>query len=454
MFALPKALKDPPKLADLNSKTSTRPVPKYQAITSPMASREKGDWGLKRPLPLKQTMATTTPLVRIKQFDSTEKITDYASAADHALSLEKFGEMRIAMTVPHPKTTNTRANYYQDPNPDPLKSVFEEERDFTVVKEGDEAMAKRWKFHGPWLANMSDGDFYKYLDKHVRPRRVEFRDMLRTRLASKLTEELSNKARESGQPLPAKVNAQDITEQQLTEFTRDLRNHRVDLYYLVSVFLDLAPLTQLGGVSKAITNGASHNPYGQSGPPPSHPSAGISYLRTNAFMENHAMYGPQSQKSPTLARIIRPRLGGRAAKMGVGGFVADVPGGNNDFNDRRMTGKFANSKAHTGVAHLDVSSFGGAKAYVEAQTANVDARGHVVIATKVAEQENQLVAKEAKGQTTIYNDSKLKRTIPSAEQQGGSQRIDQVANEILKGQPERAAEKEIVGSSKSYGLDS
>ena len=469
LFAMPKPL---PDIMSVNSNqhgsdTSTRPFPQHQSITSPLGSREKGDWGLKRSLPLRQTMATTTPLVRIKELDSVEKITDYASAADHSLSLEKFSEMRIAMSIPQEVRKPLRQSYYGDnessaANP---KSVFEEDMDFTAAR-GNSADDKRWKFRGPWLARMSEGDFMKYLDKHVRPKRAEFRALLRKNLAEHMTNRQNSKAREAGEPLPPQVEVKDITAEEFTQHLRLLRDDRVSLYALISKFLDLAPLGKPIGFNANSgifwhdddSSQIGQSPYGTSGPPPSHPSAGISYLRTNAVMDNHAVYGPQAHRAPVLARIISPRFGALPAKLGVGGFVASVPVGNNEFNIRHVRGRGADKKPLNGISHLDINTFGGAKAYVDPYTASVDPEGKVVVKVREAGAEAQVVAKEAKGQSTIYNNAPLKRNIPAPPQwRSGleSERMGRVADEVLEEglEASSAQEKDIVSSSSSYGLD-
>jgi hypothetical protein len=469
MFALPKPLPD--RTAnnlvglDFRSDTSTKPYPQHQAITSPLASREKGDWGLKRPLPLKTTLSTTTPLLRVRQVDSLESVTDFASAADHALSLEKFQEMRVAMSVPRPSTATLSRESTKPADLFP-KSVFEEDIDFTTTSR-DARDDRRWKFQGPWLAKMPEGDFVKYLDKKVRPKRAEFRALLRRKLADDLTTRQNNAAMEKGEAAPARIEPKDVTDTQFTDFLRTLRNDRVTLYALVSKFLDLAPLGQPVGFAHtgifawADKKSVSEGTYGKSGPPPSHPSAGISYLRTNSFMENHPVYGPQAKRTPVLSRIVMPRNGASPARLGVGGFVARVPIGDNEFNVRPSRGRATGNKHLAGIQHLDVTTFGGAKAYVEPFTASVDPEGKVQLRVRETSKEAQLVAKEAKGQATIYNDKALDRSHIKQRQQRaapemGEARMDRVADEVVGGLAEEneLPEKDIMSSSSSYGLGS
>ncbi|KAM0253360.1 hypothetical protein ACHAQJ_007311 [Trichoderma viride] len=435
MFSIPKPLPEPPStnlhIGDHKSATMTRPYPQHQSITSPLASREKGDWGLKRPFPLKSTMATSTPFIRVKQVDTIENVTNFASAADHSLSLEKFQELRVAMSVPFntdKRTTDTssRTELWH-------KSVFEEDMDFTDFQRG-RGDDRRWKFQGPWLARMTEGKFIEYLNKKVRPKRAHFRALLKEKLADDITTSRNNAAMEAGKEAPAAIEARDISEEQFTDYLRSLRNDRVTLYALVSKFLDLAPLGQPVGIIQTFWSNrdslAPESPYGKSGPPPSHPSAGISYLRTGSFMENHPVYGPQGKRTPALARVVYPKSGPISPKLGVGGFVADAPPGDNEFNYRTVArGRMsANKTMLNGIMHLDTTTFGGAKAYVEAATANVDPSGKVVLQLRETSAEAQVVARENKGLTEIYHEGSTKSFIPSA--QNTSQNTNQQSTRV------------------------
>lgn len=443
MFSVPKPLPEPPSsslhIGDHKSSTMTRQYPQHQSITSPLSSREKGDWGYKRPFPLKSTMATSTPLIRIKQVDSVENVTDFASAADHSLSLEKFQELRVAMSVPRAKDAlrgdSSRSGMWP-------KSVFEEDMDFTDPHSGRDD-EKRWKFNGPWLARMNEGDFIQYLNKAVRPRRAQFRALLKGKLAEDMTVGRNKAAMENGKPAPAKVEPRDIKEEQFTEYLRHLRNDRGTLYALVSKFLDLAPLGKPVGLMEGIMQAhVKGGLYGKSGPPASHPSAGISYLRTSSYMENHPVYGPQGRRTPALARVVYPRAGHNKAKLGVGGFVADVPAGDNEFNLRfgRGRNQSSSSKMLKGIAHLDTTTYGGAKAYIEPQTATVDPSGRIVLQLCETHPEAQVVAKESKGISQIYHAGNTKgdASQESALLKGSraeDHRMGRISREVLNDEP-------------------
>ncbi|KAF5018579.1 hypothetical protein F66182_9436 [Fusarium sp. NRRL 66182] len=455
LFSLPKPLPEPQStnlhIGDHKSPTMTRQYPQYQSITSPLSSREKGDWGFKRPFPLKSTLTTSTPLIRVKQVDSIESITDFASAADHTLSLEKFQELRIPLSIPKGNDrsgTSVRTTMWQ-------KSVFEEDMDFTDHRKG-RTDDKRWKFQGPWLARMTEGQFIGYLEKDVRPKRAQFRKLLKERLTESLNSNQAKTAMEKGLAAPPKIKSSDITEDQFTDYVRSLRSDRATLYSLVSKFLDLAPLGQPVGIIQTFLSGgdkaAGESPYGKNGPPPCHPSAGISYLRTNSYMENHPVYGPQGERTPTLSRVLYPRNGPHPAKLGVGGFVADTPPGDNEFNLRNFRLKVsANKKMLTGISHLDTTTFGGAKAYVTPETATVDPSGKVVVHLKEADSEAQLVAKEGKGRGKVYTEAK--RTTKQGKTEADPWRTGRVADELLDNEDTSAQGEDVVGSSKNYGLD-
>ncbi|KAK3192152.1 hypothetical protein K4F52_001781 [Lecanicillium sp. MT-2017a] len=435
MFSVPKPLAESQAtnlhMADHKSATMTKPYPQSQSITSPLSSREKGDWGFKRPFPLKTTMGTSTPLVRVKSIDAVESVTDFASAADHTLSLEKFQELHLAMSVPRVKEKVFGSSSVSQQSMFP-KSVFEEDLDVTDFDNGGRTDDRGWKFRGPWLARMTQGDFMQYLNKQVRPKRAQFRALLRNKLAEDITANQNAAAMDQGKPAPPAVLAKDVTDAQFTSYLRSLRNDRVTLYALVSNFLDLPPLGQPVGFVQTIwreDKSVPESPYGKAGPPPSHPSAGISYLRTGSYMENHPVYGPQAQKSPVLARVVYPRYGGNPVKLGVGGFVADAPAGHNEFNFRPY--KQGQKPAINGVQHLDTTTYGGAKAYVDPATASVDPSGKVVLELKETTEEAKLLAQERAGGAKVYDNSAAKRD-PAAEK-----KLRQIADEMLKSGSER-----------------
>lgn len=453
LFSLPRAIPDkqvPYELRIENPGSATKPHPTHQSITSPQTSREKGDWGLKRPLPLKQTMATSTPLLKVKQLDSTERVTDYGSSADHALTLEKFTELNMSISVPRPTHDSDVASAVR-------MSAFEETYDFTV-QPPDDPNRKGWKFSGPWLASMPAGDFEQFIKQKVLPRRGEFRKLMRAKAADELTLENRRTAQEYGTDAAPPVQPSDITDAQLGEYMRALRNSRPKLYTFVTNFLDLPPLHVPIGLSAAMNiktsnEGVPNMRFDAQGPPPSHPSAGLSYLRTHSFMENHFLYGPQEQKKPVLARLLQPHIGKKPAMIGVGGFVTEAPGGFNDMNMKRFTARGRAMHRREGVTHLDIQTHGGAKTWVIPETAFVDPNGMVALKIGDAKDETRLVAMESRGQPLVYNSRRVEVNLEEQEREAA--RYDRTADSLTEenGETQDEGGADVMGSASAYGMD-
>lgn len=453
LFSLPRAIPDkqvPYELRIVNPESSTKPHPTHQTITSPQTSREKGDWGLKRPLPLKQTMATSTPLLKVRQLDSTERITDYGSSADHALTLEKFNELNMSITVPRPTHKIDGAKTA------PRMSAFEEAYDFTVAPEEDPER-KGWKFSGPWLASMPEGEFDAFIKQKVLPRRMEFRQVMRTKLANEMTLENNRSAREDGRDAPPPIQTAEVTNAQLGQYMRSLRHQRAKLYRFVTNFLDLPPLHIPVGLSEAMNipttpSGSPNMLFDAQGPPPSHPSAGLSYLRTHSFMENHFLYGPQEQKKPVLARMLQPQFGRKPVMLGVGGFVTEAPGGMNEANIKKAASRKATDRVANGIQHLDIQTHGGAKAWVVPERAYIDPNGMVVLKVVDARDETRLVAIESRGRPVVYNSSRTEVNLEEQEREAA--RYDRTAEMLTEtADEETETGKDVMGSASAYGLD-
>ncbi|KAJ2997367.1 hypothetical protein NUW58_g672 [Xylaria curta] len=382
MFSMPNPI--PATGGDYSSATkhhsasSTIPYPTHLTVTTPSTSRVNGDWGFKRPLPLKTTTKQTLPLVRIRQMDSTEHVTDFQSASDHTMTLKKFQELNLPISVP-PARVADRDAVARHP-----KSVFEEDRDITAI-EPEQAQSienKRWKFKGPWLAGMTDGQFKKWLEKNVRSRRTEFRAFLKEIYAKELTEERRSQAIQNTQPVPPDTTASDITDLQFVDYLRDIRQDRLLLFRHVSRFLDLAPLNTEPLYMDAMKINRSQqfdkeSPYGSNGPPTTHPSAGLSYLRTFSFTDNHPIYGPQKYHPVVKARVLKPRhvpTGVHEPYIGIAGFIADRP------IDQRTLGHGVQSLRGNALSSLELGQRGGAKLYYKLDTATIDSSGKVHIA--------------------------------------------------------------------------
>ncbi|KAK1755568.1 mitochondrial ribosomal protein subunit-domain-containing protein [Echria macrotheca] len=409
LFALPSPIPPPPgDSVDIRrSRTATPVFPTHQIITTPSTSRTRGDWGLKRPLPLRKTTNTTYAMLRMKELDSIEGVTDYQSSTDLGITLRKFQELNLPVTVPREGET-AKMNL-------PQPSAFEETHDVTAFTEEEAAALrdKRWRFSGPWLAGMLEGDFNKWVEKSVRPRRKEFREFLKTKLVLEMDQIAAAKAFDNGDEAPAPIDPATITEEQVNHYIRGLRNNREALYDMVGHFLDLAPLMnprladqRLGlrfrslEEQEAESDKLRQNPYALVGPPVTHPSAGLSYLRSSSYMDVHPFYGPQKTHPPVEARVVRPRRRQLAldAKLGVAGFITDAPAGDSAFNKR-------SSKT---LDYMKLEERGGSKMPVQPYGARVNSRGSVELTVGDADAEALLVALELLGE----DESKTFRTPP------------------------------------------
>ncbi|KAH7031307.1 mitochondrial ribosomal protein MRP51 [Microdochium trichocladiopsis] len=443
MFSLPAAISSPPgdwsTATKHHSDTATKHFPTRLSVTTTQASRVNGDWGFKRSFPAKTTSKQTIPLIRINKVDAIEEVTDFDSASDHSLTLLKFQEMNMAITTPPARKSDVYDSYTK-----PV-SVFEEDSDITAFEPGQETESenKRWRFNGPWLAGMADGDFEKYLNKNVRNRRADFRAYLKQHMAKEQTAEKRRTALEAGQDdkQVAEVAPEAITDEIYTENLRRLRADRIELYRLISRFLDLAPVSieaetqNIGAMAHNVSREFRQTgPYSVHGPPITHPSAGLSYLRTRNFQENHPLYGPQREHAPVKSRVLHPRhpaSGVFNAMIGTGGFVAQTSSGDTVTGNRRSSAR--------ALEEFDLSTKGGAKKYFGIRSATVDSNGRINVAVDDSFPQTVMVHQETLGEAEVWKQSsKASNSSPGTRGSGRPA-----------GTPHRA-----FASGKSYGLSS
>ena len=355
---LPKPSSDLTASANHESDTATLPYPTHAAIETTQSSLGRGDWGLKRPLPLKSTTRTSTPTIHIDNVDSIDHITDFGSAADHVLTLRKWQELGTPVSTAEEKLARINQNQAVSFS----SSVFESERDNTFQDDSD-PKKKRWKYRGPWVAGKTEGDFKRYVERDLRSRRLDFKRFLCERLAEERTIARRREVTESGED-PEVQHSVEVSEDDVEVYARRLRNNEYKLHRLVEEYLDL-PRDR----ASAATS------YDKKGPPTTHPSAGLSYLRTGSHTYNHPLLGPQEEPAPVHARVIRPQTTAVGTKhdralVGVGGVVAE--------DDRQ-----AFTKDSTGITGYDPDIPGGAKIYIRVPTrASIDPRGRIDLATR------------------------------------------------------------------------
>ncbi|OJJ46655.1 hypothetical protein ASPZODRAFT_1992108 [Penicilliopsis zonata CBS 506.65] len=378
LFALPPALPSPQEAATsravFQSETATLPHPIRQSIVTPASSLSRGDWGLKRPLPAKSTTdRSSRPVVRVIELDNFEHVTDFESAADHTVTLEKFQELHMPLSLP------SKVNYATTIVPR-HQSPFETAVDNTESSSGlARPGARQFRHAGPWLAGQTEAEFETYL-RQVRARKPELMQKLRERFVVMRTAERRKRAQDNGEDLAA-LGPVEVSEE---EFQARLRLLRADPFALGPAVFELLDLPSPPAIpSDRIGHKYYQSPgtklssaeYAVSGPPKTHPSAGLSYTRSHALLYNHPRFGPQAFQKPVEARILRPkgRFKGRTSKAiaGVGGIAVE------DLN--AMT--FVEQGAPAGLATFDASTPGGSKYWVTPIRASVDSDGRIGLAS-------------------------------------------------------------------------
>ena len=394
LFSLPPPLPRPSHDVSINMKntsdSATLPYPTHAAIETPQSSLSRGDWGLKRPLPLRATTGTSTPTVRVDAIDTWEHITNFESAADHVLTLRKWQELNVPMSVP---TGARRRTQLPDASNglfyDLHQSVFERRTDNTVSDEQTQLQGtQRWKFKGPWLAGKSEGEFSEYLEKEIRRRKPEFQRYLRKRCSAEKLQHLKQAATDKGEDLDEIEESPEVTEEEYLSYVKHLRRNHATLSTIIHQFLDLpvppAPASATRGTSGWATTEDKARAsitalYSETGPPQTHPSAGLSYLRTSSYLTNHPKLGPQLKKPPVRGRVLRTMrdASNRRAQplVGIAGVVAEDMEHRNFGNDQ------------SGIMRYDGTIVGGAKTWYHPTKASIDAQGRIKLSIDPADED-------------------------------------------------------------------
>ncbi|KAI1618950.1 mitochondrial ribosomal protein MRP51 [Exophiala viscosa] len=392
LFALPPQLSLPPTPPSADppaySDTATTPYPIRPAIETPTSSLNQGDWGLKRALPIKTTTKSGTPVIRIQGgIDTQEHIADFESAADHVLTLRKFQELQLRVTLPtardvpdsqrtsafHPEvdhTTDVESSTLVEKAttswleksplervarlPKHLKDTLDEVARTRTAEAGFEKPAaltspaqapftstkRRWRYAGPYLAGMNGMEFESFLNKITREQRIEFRAYVKQHLINERLQKHRAEALEQGETDTAELPSKDATEEEVTEYLRHLRSEPGKFGPLIASFFDLADAPNPSpGSADPWSYGRdtiSADSYRESGPPTTHPSAGLSYIKSEKFSRNDTKVGPLEHRPPVPARLLKsiPTSHRRyLPRVGVAGFVVPPPTGDGFAGD-------------------------------------------------------------------------------------------------------------------------
>ena len=389
-------------------------------------------------------MQTSSPVVKVKQLDTIEHITDFDSAADHVRTRQKFEELSIpmlrGMAAMRDQIAGTSVagaferwsdvtSYEVDRGLDEagklLQSIKESALNnvdkkkaspsdhvwtpYVPPKDDDKARvarhnARRWKHEGPWVPGMSADEFTKYITKELSSRKKEFNEYLRHYVKTEIYKarasadknkdmpdneaelELHLKKQESEDYLAEKHKEwSNISEDQIDAHINKLRSEAaVNPLQSTLVQRLIVPFLRIPSIKlKDLTYSQEANPGELTkyrfdddvAPLSTHPSAGLGYLRTNAYLANHPVLGPQSEHAPVKARVVESRLAARekAAKLGVAGFVTvdDHQG----ISERYAQHQLARDPAYD----IDIRTEGGAKINVLPRYGSVTNDGRIHI---------------------------------------------------------------------------
>jgi hypothetical protein len=165
------------------SEYATSPYPTQQVIITPNHQRKRGEWGLKRALPVRTTSVAHG--VHINEIDTRDQVTDFSSATSHAKALLKLQELELCLTRSaklEQDRTVTKIQTSTRPN------AFEADHDYTGLyaehykstRDPRYWLASRWRKRGPNLREMQEADFQQFVQKEVPRKAEEFVAMLKS----------------------------------------------------------------------------------------------------------------------------------------------------------------------------------------------------------------------------------------------------------------------------------
>lgn len=386
LFALPSALSPPPRPVTsrtvVESASATLPHPTRAAIETPPSALYQGDWGLKRALPAKSTTERSSkPVIRVNALDTFEHVTDFDSAGDHTMTLMKFQELNLPISLPQGQR-KSRHDFGKG-----HESPFESRYDNVSSSEGmKEVGAQLYRHSGPWLGGQSEIQFQAYLQQ-LRRRKPELLKKLREQYVNKMTVERRKKAQdEGGLDAEQSVEPVQVTDEEFQAWLKELRTNKRLAGAELTPFLDLHTLSSdipsiMMGRSdyyEANATRLASVDYAQQGPPRTHPSAGLAYTRSGAMIYNHPSFGPQQNMRPVEARCLsaktRKRRHKRRPVLGVGGIAFEDEADSPEDHLR-------------GLEYLDPSIPGGGRVWVSPRRVSISSQGTISLEASRAERD-------------------------------------------------------------------
>ena len=341
---------------------------------------------MKRALPAKATIdKSSKPVIRVNALDTFEHITDFDSAGDHTMTLAKFQELHLPVSLP---SSSRRSLTSLTDFGKGHESPFELRRDNVSTSEGAvERDAQVYRQSGPWLGGQSEIQFQAYLQS-LRRRKPELLKQLREQYENKLTIARRKKAQdEDGLDANQTIEPVKVTDE---EFQSYLKRLRVDKKLAGPEITRLLDLVTLAGDTPQMAVGKEYyeanatklasTAYASQGPPRTHPSAGLAYSRSGAILYNHPSYGPQQTMRPVEARVLSPRTKKRRYKrrpvLGVAGIAYE--------DDHHST----QDDSTKGLEYLDPSIPGGGRVLVVPTRVSISSQGTINLTANRAEKQS------------------------------------------------------------------
>ena len=392
LFAVPAPIPSPSHSGSsqgtFDSETATLPYPTHAAIQTYPSALQQGDWGLKRSLPTKSTARGSKTAIRIRgAFDTIEHIADFESAGDHVVTLQKWQSLHLPITRPAERRQIGGRDHKSG---GPQSSVFEDKNDGISQTENDQQL--RWRFHGPYLQGISGFEFENYL-RDVRAKKGSFREYIEGVLQRRRTNTADEFERDNAQASD-QSKAVGGMDAEIDSYIKYLRKNPEELGDTLSDFLDLpggpgaftesSPSTSLKTpmLPTLRTSNLSSEQYAISGPPKTHPSAGLSYLLSAAYLNNYPEYGPTPHRPLIYSRVLKFDNVNDSGIYGVAGFVTSNLVDESLFKQEQSSRPTSKDSTHPTIkyARRNPAGGGGKKTFTQVLQASFGSDGRLELA--------------------------------------------------------------------------
>lgn len=160
---------------------------------------------------------SSNPTIRVTGIDTIEHVTDYASAGDHTRTLEKFQELGVALSLNEVKDSMLRKasiSVFEPAIDNTAKDSVDPDSQSGALRAHVRGLLRRWKFTGPSVTRLSEGEFNQLLHRELKRKRGAFRRFLESRLWKEFLENERGRAIEQAKVLDGAEVAKKLVEAQ------------------------------------------------------------------------------------------------------------------------------------------------------------------------------------------------------------------------------------------------